>query len=163
MGWQAPRAQPCLQHAPAGAVRRAARGKIGGLFNGASTPAEHTITLPASDTNVVPSPVKIVEGPDWFADAATSSIGRFSTSSSTIVEYPTPTPNASPFFITVGPDGSIWFTERIGKLGRITTTGTIAEYSLNGNCIDPAGIAVRTNRVVWATCESQGSLVRLIY
>src|SRR5438874_12969818 len=34
-----------------------------------------------------------------------------------------------PFGITAGPDGALWFTESgSGKIGRISTTGAIAEY-----------------------------------
>ena len=141
-------------------------GKIGVLFVGASSPAEHAITLPAGD-NAPPGPQGIVEGPDanmWFTDYNTSAIGRFSTSNSSIVEYPTPTPNAAPEYITVDPDGAMWFTEpAANKIGRITTDGTITEYSVAPSCLTPVGIAVRSNGVVWVTCYDSGALARLVY
>src|SRR5262249_50433456 len=35
-----------------------------------------------------------------------------------------------PLGITTGPDGALWFTEGIaGKIGRITTTGTVTEFA----------------------------------
>src|SRR5437588_12907295 len=38
--------------------------------------------------------------------------------STTITEFPVPNSNASPLFITAGPDGNLWFTEA-GKIGEI--------------------------------------------
>src|ERR1700687_3194584 len=43
----------------------------------------------------------------------------------TITEFPIPTAHSSPTEITAGPDGNLWFTESIGKIGRITTSGAI--------------------------------------
>ena len=31
-------------------------------------------------------------------------------------------------FITAGPDGSLWFTEPNGKIGRLTTSGEVKEF-----------------------------------
>jgi virginiamycin B lyase len=48
----------------------------------------------------------------------------------TINEFAIPTANSQPDGITKGPDGNIWFTEAFsGKIGRITTTGIITEFS----------------------------------
>ena len=38
----------------------------------------------------------------------------------TITEFPIPT-RGTPFDITAGPDGNLWFTDGAGKIGRITT------------------------------------------
>ena len=139
-------------------------GKVGSLFDGASSVSEYAITLPASDANAMPSPQAIVEGPDgnmWFTDFGTSAIGRFSTSNSSIVEYPTPTLGSDPYAITVGTDGALWFTELFGsRIGRITTSGTITEYPI---CSGPEGIAVRSNGVVWVACATGNELARFVY
>ena len=45
-----------------------------------------------------------------------------------ITEYEIPTPNSSPGGITTGPDGALWFTESVGKIGRVTTGGVFTEY-----------------------------------
>ncbi len=38
-----------------------------------------------------------------------------------VTELPIPTANSSPFGITTGPDGNLWFTESsAGQIGRIT-------------------------------------------
>ena len=54
-------------------------------------------------------------------------------------EYALPPSQFVPFTITAGPDGNLWFTEimtgqngsvQAGKIGRITPTGTLSEFSL---------------------------------
>src|ERR1022692_3633459 len=48
-----------------------------------------------------------------------------------IAEYDIPTKSSLPFSVTPGPDGALWFTEAHGnKIGRITTSGAIAEYPI---------------------------------
>src|ERR1700722_12762318 len=40
----------------------------------------------------------------------------------------------SPWEITAGPDGALWFTENNGsRIGRITTTGIFTQFSINSN------------------------------
>jgi virginiamycin B lyase len=54
----------------------------------------------------------------WFVEFDASRIGRLTLSGATVTavdEFPTPTPNAGPLFITIGRDGSIWFTEQLAK------------------------------------------------
>src|SRR5437868_6578127 len=46
-------------------------------------------------------------------------------------EFDVPTMNSSPWGITVGPDGALWFTELVGgNIGRITVAGVITEYPI---------------------------------
>jgi virginiamycin B lyase len=65
-----------------------------------------------------------------------------------IVEFPTPTANSSPWGITAGPDGALWFTElAAGQIGRITTAGTINEFqTMSGH---PAGITTGPDGALW--------------
>ncbi|HEV8394572.1 MAG TPA: hypothetical protein VGQ37_09875 [Vicinamibacterales bacterium] len=76
------------------------------------------------------APFGITTGPDgalWFACTA-GSIGRI-TVGGIISIYPVPFAGASPGSISSAPDGALWFTEQNnGMLGRITTSGDIAEY-----------------------------------
>jgi streptogramin lyase len=72
----------------------------------------------------------LVIGPDgdiWFSDQGTTSIGKIAPSG-TISEYPI-TGSAFPTNITVGPDGDLWFSDNGGKIGRVTTSGSIQEFS----------------------------------
>lgn len=54
--------------------------------------------------------------------------------------------------VRAGPDGDLWFTDRAGKIGRITTDGTITEFSsgLNANA-QPFSIAMGPDGNMWFT------------
>jgi virginiamycin B lyase len=46
-----------------------------------------------------------------------------------ITEFSTPTAGSSPEGITLGPDGKLWFAERVAsKVGRLTTAGVFGEF-----------------------------------
>jgi streptogramin lyase len=70
----------------------------------------------------------------------------------TIIEFITPTANSGPTGITMGPNGSIWFTEasadNIGTLN--PTTGHITEYSIPGS-YGPGDIALAPDQNLWFT------------
>jgi len=73
--------------------------------------------------------------------------------------YPVPTPNSFASAITAGPDGAMWFTEgAAGKIGRITTTGTITEFPISAAC-EPYDITTGPDGALWITCESQYSVI----
>ncbi len=49
----------------------------------------------------------------------------------TMTEFSVPTLSSDPQGIIPGPDGNLWFTEVLGnKVGRITPSGTITEFSI---------------------------------
>jgi virginiamycin B lyase len=86
-------------------------------------------------------PYSIAPGPDgalWFTEATGGRIGRITTSGK-VTEYSRGiTPTEEPVGIAAGPDGAMWFTEcesygsyriRDSKVGRITMTGRVSEYS----------------------------------
>src|SRR2546430_14643131 len=98
-------------------------------------------------------PNGIVTGPDgnlWITDAGQNSIDRF-TLSGTVTAYPLPTANVIPNEITVGPDGKLWFLEYNGaptvKIGKITTGGTVTEYTTNSGFT--SGIAAGPDGNIW--------------
>jgi hypothetical protein len=68
-----------------------------------------------------------------------------------ITEFPVPTANASPFWITVGPDGNLWFTEyNVGQIGEINpTTHDIAEFAVPTAGSGPKGIAAGPDGNLW--------------
>src|SRR5438128_83039 len=45
----------------------------------------------------------------------------------TVTEFPIPT-RGTPFDITAGPDGNLWFTDGAGEIGRITPGGGITLF-----------------------------------
>ncbi len=56
-------------------------------------------------------------------------------------EFSIPTLGSTPFNLTQGPDGALWFTEFLGnKIGRITTSGVITEFMIPTSSGFPQGI-----------------------
>jgi hypothetical protein len=52
-----------------------------------------------------------------------------------ISEYPIPTPNSDPQGITAGSDGNIWFTESIGKVGRLSLVSDTSSPDAHAICL----------------------------
>lgn len=67
-------------------------------------------------------------------------------------EYPLPNRSNGPNSIAAGPDGAMWFTEitgfNTGKIGRITTSGSITEYGIPFPS-QPYGIAAGPDGALW--------------
>jgi virginiamycin B lyase len=104
------------------------------------------------------SPFGITAGPDgnlWFTEAITSAgkIGRITTAGviTAADEFIPLTANSTPIGITTGPDGKIWFTEDGGKIGRITTAGDQAEFTIPGANSHPRGITTGPDGNLWFT------------
>jgi sugar lactone lactonase YvrE len=92
----------------------------------------------------------------WFTEVIGNKIGRITTAGVVTNEYVVPTANSGPYGIAVGPDGALWFTEKlgVGKIGWITTAGifTDPEFSkgLTANSA-PSGITAGPDGAVWFT------------
>jgi virginiamycin B lyase len=70
----------------------------------------------------------------------------------TVQRYPTPTAQAGPAAITLGPDGNLWFAEAAAnKIGRITPAGVITEFPIPTANAAPAGIATGIDGNLWFT------------
>jgi virginiamycin B lyase len=55
-----------------------------------------------------------------------SGLTSFADAQVVITEYPITTPSSAPFWITTGPDGNLWFTEKdANKIGRMTPAGVV--------------------------------------
>jgi virginiamycin B lyase len=79
----------------------------------------------------------------------------------TVTEFPVP--SGSPFAITAGPDGALWFTEGTGNIGRITPAGVITAFRLLSRCgkygdCEPYGITAGPDGNLWFT-EVSGSKI----
>jgi virginiamycin B lyase len=68
----------------------------------------------------------------------------------TFTEFLPPTPASRPSAITTGPDGALWFTESGGKIGRITTQGSITEFPIRRDGILHA-ITTGPDGALWFT------------
>jgi virginiamycin B lyase len=61
--------------------------------------------------------------------------------------------------IVAGSDGNLWFTEsNAKKIGRITPTGQVAEFSIPWMKSDPTDIAPLDGGTLWFT-ERQGNRI----
>ncbi|MCK9249115.1 MAG: hypothetical protein M0P31_09080 [Solirubrobacteraceae bacterium] len=72
-------------------------------------------------------------------------LGAAPTHAATTREHVTPSSGANPTGLTAGPDGAIWFTQPgSGRIGRVTTDGTIVEHPANvpDTVIDPPPVTV---------------------
>ncbi len=82
-------------------------------------------------------PESIAVGPDgnlWFTEGSADRIGKMDTLGRLLGEFPVPTPGGNPRAILADPcgDASLWFTEQIGRIGRIDTAGRVTETANTG-------------------------------
>ncbi len=70
-----------------------------------------------------------------------------------IAEFPVLTANSSPFGITAGPDGNIWFTEnQADQIGMINpTTHAVSEFPIPTASSGPLGITAGPDGNIWFT------------
>jgi streptogramin lyase len=79
----------------------------------------------------------------------------------TITEFPDPGSNNAQ--VRAGIDGNLWFTDRTGKIGRITTSGAITGYSSGLNAgSQPFSIAVGPDGNLWFTDAGTTSAIGMI-
>ncbi|MBU8899363.1 hypothetical protein KRR26_27475 [Corallococcus sp. M34] len=58
-----------------------------------------------------------------------------------VTECAVPTPGGGPLALSLGPDGNLWFVERLSnQVARITRDGVITEFALPALDSVPAGI-----------------------
>ena len=87
----------------------------------------------------------------WISVAQAAPIG-------TLKQFRVPTANSSPFHVTVGSDGNVWFTEGFvnppqgqnHNVGRITPAGAITEFLVCLSCF-PNGIVQGPNNILYFT------------
>jgi streptogramin lyase len=70
--------------------------------------------------------------------------------------------SSTPFFITSGPDGNLWFTQgETAQIGRITPSGTITDFSTPTASSGPDGITAGPDGNMWFTEQNAGQIGRL--
>jgi virginiamycin B lyase len=63
----------------------------------------------------------------------------------------------NPKDIVAGPDGNLWFTEvDAKKIGRITTTGTVTEFSYPSSTLSPRALTVGPDGNLWFALSAEG-------
>jgi len=117
-------------------------------------------------------PGAIAAGPDgnlWFTERGRDEpgIGRI-TSFGQVTHFPLRSRNRLPRSITVGPDQNLWFTEGYltyprhpqNRIGRITTSGAITEFSVPGKS-GTGAIAAGHAGSIWFTTRLGGPRVAI--
>ena len=99
-----------------------------------------------------PSGIAASAGAMWFTEHGlnVNQIGRISTVGIPITHFgPT---GAGPSGIAFGADGALWFTETgADKIGRMTTAGSISEFSIPTPLSEPGGIVAGPDGAMWFT------------
>ncbi|MEO8605164.1 MAG: hypothetical protein ABI629_21530 [bacterium] len=68
------------------------------------------------------------------------------TTAGVVTELGTPSPGSVPLYITLGPDGAMWFSESgANRLGRIARDGRITKFDLPDSDSYATGIVGRTD------------------
>ena len=96
--------------------------------------------------------------------SATKSVGSIDASrfDDAIAEFTPPTSNNGPQYITTGPDGNLWFTETgVGKIGRVTPSGTITEFATCASNSAPFVITTGPDGNLWFTENSVGKIGKI--
>jgi virginiamycin B lyase len=122
----------------------------------AETGTVTSVTLPVADparsiSLAAESPIRV-----WFTQEGRHALALFDLERRTYQEYPTPTPNSSPFGLARDGDGRLWFTELTGqRIGRFDpATETFTEYELPGEDARPYLLAIAADGRVWFTLVS---------
>jgi streptogramin lyase len=104
----------------------------------------------------------ITVGPDgnfWFTDNA-GKVWRMTLSG--IMTPFSLTSGGSPGRITSGPDGNLWFTELLAnRIGRITPSGVITEFTVPTAGSDPSGIVTGADGNLWFTEQATNKIGRI--
>jgi sugar lactone lactonase YvrE len=100
----------------------------------------------------------------WFAEI-NGNLASISTDGlGTINEYPMPTGNNAPAFLTAGPDGNIWFSEGGNKIGYIDLAGgtyAITEFHVPTPSSMPFGIAAGPDGNIWFAERASNKIGRI--
>jgi streptogramin lyase len=95
------------------------------------------------------------DGTIWFTDEGANAIVKV-TPNGSFTPYVLPNRNSQPWDIANGPDGGLWFTERAGRVGKISLAGAVTEFPIAVNNLSrPWGITAGPNGNVWFTNGSE--------
>jgi streptogramin lyase len=140
------------------------------------TQAEYTVPTAGVE------PYYITMGSDtnlWFTEANGNNIGKVGTAGmlGVITEYavPSSTCTGSPGHsdpppqsascgttgIVTGSDGNMWFGENSGKIGRITPSGVVTEYSISKTKASPLGLALGPDGKIWFADSGTSAIGKL--
>jgi streptogramin lyase/putative cell wall-binding protein len=114
-------------------------------------------SFPLNDPSATPT--DITSGPDgnlWFTETHGHFIGRISTVGA-VAEFSAPGVTSAGG-IAAGPDGALWFGEGSGKIGRLTTSGALAEWVTPTPSPGIADVTPGNDGNVWFAEQSAGQI-----
>jgi len=124
------------------------------------SPANPTASPTRIDIGSNAEPIAIAEGNDgnlWVSEDLVAKIARV-TPGGTVTQFNISGQSEG---IAAGPDGALWFTEYTegaNKIGRLTTGGSLTEYTIPTADAVPAGIAAGTDGALWFA-EAHGNKI----
>lgn len=139
-------------------------GSAGGGSVSVNFPTPHGVVTEYS-TGYAVNPQAITTGPDgnvWFVTWGGDIVSAYTWGYQTVYTVPNPSPPPGLTSIAAGPDGYLWFTEYVNnKIGRISTTGTVAEFTVPTANSYPFAIAAGPDGNIWFTENSASKIGRL--
>jgi virginiamycin B lyase len=125
---------------------------------GSGTPSL-ALTLPSGLSDVVALAAGR-SGTVWLADFGSSDIGEVR-SGGQLSLFDIGTPFGGLSDISQGPDGSTWFSEQSGIIGRVTNDGHVAELALPSRASNPDGIAAGRGQTVWVAATGIDAVIEI--
>jgi virginiamycin B lyase len=121
----------------------------------------HVVEYQVPGVGASPNGQVAVDSIVWFTDSPTNRIGRLDPATGQFTMFSVPTAGSWPLGITAGPDGAIWFTERLAaKVARMSTDGTFTEWDLTPGAF-PNRIVVGPDGAIWFTELRAGQIARI--
>ena len=102
--------------------------------------------------------------PSGLPRPAPNQIGEIDSTTGAITEFPIPTANSGTTAITLGSDGSLWFTEtNANQIGGINpTTSAFTEFNITTTNSGPSGIVNSPSGSLWFTEASANQIGRFV-
>lgn len=117
--------------------------------------ATPTITEYTAGLSSSSGPLGITSGPGgslWFAERNDDGgIGRITTAGAVTEFHAGLGADAEPTGIAQGPDGNLWFTDNQGRIGHVTPSGTITNFTVGITGGEPYGITAGPDGKLWFT------------
>jgi poly(3-hydroxybutyrate) depolymerase len=129
------------------------------LFPAGRDRPSRTLTLSSPLSNVVAlAPGN--GGTVWLADFGSSDIGEVRPDGRVSV-FDIGTPFGGLSDIVQGPDGSMWFSEQDGVIGRVTDNGSLTQLTLPSPASNPDGIAAGPGKTVWVAATGIDAVIEI--
>jgi virginiamycin B lyase len=128
-------------------------------FSGGTGRPSQTLSLPTALSNVVALAAGS-SGSVWFADFGTSDVGEVR-SDGRLSLFDIGPPFGGLSDIAQGANGSMWFSEQDGVIGRVAGNGDVTELALPSPDSNPDGIAAGPGNTVWVAATGIDAVIEI--